>query len=55
MRYIASVFALSVLFWADIGIAAGIALHSVAIWHTCTYIAIGSLIALGVEIVRGDV
>jgi hypothetical protein len=52
MRYMSRALALAVLFWADIGIFAGIALRSITLWHTSTYVAIGSLIALGVEIFR---
>lgn len=52
MRYLSRVIALSLLFWADMGMLAGIVLRSIRLWHSSAYVAIACLIALGVEIAR---
>jgi hypothetical protein len=52
MRYLSRILALSFLFWADIGMFAGIGLRSIALWHSSIYVAIACLVALGVETIR---
>ena len=51
-RYLSRMLALSVLVWADIGLLAGIAFRSPVLRHTSTYIAIGCLAVLFIEILR---
>jgi hypothetical protein len=52
MRYFSRALALSLLFWADMGIFAGIADRSITLWHVSLYAAIACLITLGIETIR---
>jgi hypothetical protein len=51
-NYLSRMLALSILFWADLGLLLGIALRSSVLRHSSTYIAITCLSVLLIETVR---